>query len=248
MSYPQGPPGSPGYPPAQQPTQFTAPTQQFVKAEPAHAAHWRAESAADVSDCRGRGARPGGIPVQLRAAVHIGADFFAPTLLDLGVVAAVAAGLTAGVSLLPKQKALPALVAVLSVLAFPAGDRCILQGAGRRLDRLGAVPDHRVHGDPGDRRGGCALVRCGRHHPARSEAAVRPAVRPVRRPRRAVLRTAAARWPSATPAAGPCGSTRRPTAVATRAAGRPTYAGGQQSGPRPRRPDSPPTASRRPIP
>jgi hypothetical protein len=47
-----------------------------------------------------------------------GADFFTPTLLDLGVVAAIAAGLIAGVSLLPKQRALPAVIAVLSVLAF----------------------------------------------------------------------------------------------------------------------------------
>ena len=119
MSYPQGPPGNPGYPPAQQPTtQFTAPTQQFVKAEPAPAAP----------------AGPSQLPMYLTVAVVVlglavylssfgplftsGADFFTPTLLDLGVVAAVAAGLTAGVSLLPKQKALPALVAVLSVLAF----------------------------------------------------------------------------------------------------------------------------------
>ena len=119
MSYPQGPPGNPGYPPAQQPTtQFTAPTQQFVKAEPAPAAP----------------AGPSQLPMYLTVAVVVlglavylssfgplftsGADFFTPTLLDLGVVAAVAAGLIAGVSLLPKQKALPALVAVLSVLAF----------------------------------------------------------------------------------------------------------------------------------
>jgi hypothetical protein len=47
-----------------------------------------------------------------------GADYFTPTLLDLGVVAALAAGLCAGVSLLPKQKPLPAAIAVLSVLAF----------------------------------------------------------------------------------------------------------------------------------
>ena len=116
MTYP---PGSPGYPPAQQPTtQFTAPTQQFVKAEPAPAAP----------------AGPSQLPMYLTAAVVVlglavylssfgplftsGADFFTPTLLDLGVVAAIAAGLIAGVSLLPKQKALPALVAVLSVLAF----------------------------------------------------------------------------------------------------------------------------------
>jgi hypothetical protein len=47
-----------------------------------------------------------------------GADYFTPTLLDLGVVAAIAAGLIAGVSLLPKQKLAPAAIAVLSVLAF----------------------------------------------------------------------------------------------------------------------------------
>jgi hypothetical protein len=47
-----------------------------------------------------------------------GADYFTPTLLDLGVVAAIAAGLIAGVSLLPKQKLAPAVIAVLSVLAF----------------------------------------------------------------------------------------------------------------------------------
>jgi Family of unknown function (DUF5336) len=116
MTYP---PGSPGYPPAQQPTtQFTAPTQQFVKAEPAPAP----------------AAGPSQLPMYLTAAVVVlglavylssfgplftsGADFFTPTLLDLGVVAAIAAGLIAGVALLPKQKALPALVAVLSVLAF----------------------------------------------------------------------------------------------------------------------------------
>ena len=120
MSYPQGPPGSPGYPPAQQPTiQFVAPTQQSGRAsEPGPAAP----------------AGPGQLPMYLTVAVVVlglavylssfgplftsGADFFTPTLLDLGVVAAVAAGLTAGVSLLPKQRALPALVAVLSLLAF----------------------------------------------------------------------------------------------------------------------------------
>jgi hypothetical protein len=47
-----------------------------------------------------------------------GADYFTPTLLDLGVVASIAAGLIAAVSLLPKQKPLPAVLAVLSVLAF----------------------------------------------------------------------------------------------------------------------------------
>src|SRR5258705_8520815 len=46
------------------------------------------------------------------------ADFFTPTLLDLGVVASLLGGLIAGVGLVPRQKAAPALVAVLSVLGF----------------------------------------------------------------------------------------------------------------------------------
>jgi hypothetical protein len=117
MTYP---PGSPGYPPAQQPTaQFSAPTQQFGK----------------VPDA-GPGAQegPSKLPVYLTAAVaalgllvylstffplfDVSADFFTPTLLDLGVVAALLAALIAGVALLPKQRPLPAVVAVLSVLGF----------------------------------------------------------------------------------------------------------------------------------
>lgn len=120
MSYPQGPPGNPGYPPAQQPTtQFAAPTQQFGRApEPGPTGP----------------AGPSQLPMYLAVAVVVlglgvylssfgplftsGGDFFTPTLLDLGVVASIAAGLIAGVSLLPKQKSLPAVLAVLSVLAF----------------------------------------------------------------------------------------------------------------------------------
>jgi Family of unknown function (DUF5336) len=116
MTYP---PGSPGYPPAQQPTtQFAAPTQQFGKLpEPAPAAEG-----------------PSKLPVYLTAAVvalglavylssygplfAAGGEIFTPTLLDLGVVAALLAGLLAGVGLVPKQKSSPALVAVLSVLGF----------------------------------------------------------------------------------------------------------------------------------
>jgi hypothetical protein len=116
MTYP---PGSPGYPPAQQPaTQFAAPTQQFGKLP----------EAAPVAE------GPSKLPVYLTAAVaalglavylssygpllETGTDFFAPPLLDLGVVAALLAALIAGVGLVPKQKAAPALVAVLSVLGF----------------------------------------------------------------------------------------------------------------------------------
>ena len=117
MTYP---PGSPGYPPAQQPTQqFAAPTQQFGKAP-------------DAGPAAAEG--PSQLPVYLTAAVAAlglivylssfgpqftaSADFFTPTLLDLGVVASLLAGLIAGAALLPKQKARSALVAVLSVLAF----------------------------------------------------------------------------------------------------------------------------------
>ena len=125
MTYP---PGSPGYPPAQQPTtQFSAPTQQFGKVAGA-----RPPAAA---------AGPSKLPVYLLAAVAVlGLPYTCSasarcstaecgllqrrTLLDLGVRRRRSlAGLIAGVGLLPKQKAPPALVAVLSVLALPAGDR-----------------------------------------------------------------------------------------------------------------------------
>ncbi len=116
MTYP---PGSPGYPPAQQPTtQFAAPTQQFGQ----------------VPDATTTAEGPSKLPVYLTAAVAAlglavylssygplfaaSADFFTPTLLDLGVVASLLGGLIAGVGLVPKQKTAPALVAVLSVLGF----------------------------------------------------------------------------------------------------------------------------------
>ncbi len=120
MSYPQGPSGSPGYPPAQQPTaQFSAPTQQFGK----------------LPDATPAVEGPSKLPTYLTAAVAAlglavylsnygplfeasGTDFFTPTLLDLGVVASLLGALIAGVGLVPKQKARPALVAVFSVLGF----------------------------------------------------------------------------------------------------------------------------------
>src|ERR1700742_1967184 len=117
MTYP---PGNPGYPPAQQPTtQFAAPTQHVTKTpDPAPAPEG-----------------PRKLPVYLTAAVaalglavylssygplfETGADIlFTPTVLDLGMVASLIGALIAGVGLLPKQKAAPALVAVLSVVGF----------------------------------------------------------------------------------------------------------------------------------
>jgi hypothetical protein len=116
MTYP---PGSPGYPPAQQPTtQFAAPTQQFGK----------------VPEGGPAAGGPSKLPLYLTAAVAAlglavylssfgplftaSADFFTPTMLDLGVVASILAALIAGVALVPKQTAAPSLVAVLSVLGF----------------------------------------------------------------------------------------------------------------------------------
>jgi hypothetical protein len=124
MTYP---PGSPGYPPSQQPTtQFSAPTQQFGKQPDA-----------------GPGAEgPSKLPLYLTAAVAaLGlavylfsygplftitssdfpglADFSGASLgLDLAVVASLFAGLLAGTSMLPKQKSYVAVVAVLAVVAL----------------------------------------------------------------------------------------------------------------------------------
>ena len=107
-------PGSPGYPPAQPTTQYAAPTQQFGKADDG----------------------PSKLPVYLTAAVAvlglavylssfgpyftgtIGAELFTPIPLYIGIVAAILAGLLAAVSLVPKQPANHAVVAVLAVLGF----------------------------------------------------------------------------------------------------------------------------------
>ncbi|MCT7657409.1 DUF5336 domain-containing protein [Mycobacterium deserti] len=120
MSYPQGQPGSPGYPQAQQQptTSFAAPTQQFGRVPDAG-------PAADVGSK---------LPVYLGAAVaalgllaylsiffpllDVGSDLYQPSLMDLGVVAALLAALIAAVSLVPKQKGRTAIVAVLAVLGF----------------------------------------------------------------------------------------------------------------------------------
>ena len=124
MTYP---PGSPGYPPAQQPTtQFAAPTQQFGKVDTNPPATSPTSNEA-----------PSKLPLYLIAGVAVlglavylssfgplfrisGADTFSfsPFLLDFGIVAAVLAGLFAAVNLVPKQVASPALIAVLSVLGF----------------------------------------------------------------------------------------------------------------------------------
>ncbi len=128
MTYP---PNSSGYPPGQQPTQqFSAPTQQFGKVEQPQAA------AAPAA------AGPSKLPLYLLVAVAVlglavyllsfgpmftisDTDF--PQLgsasgtslgLGLAVVASLLAGLLAGASLLPRQKAAVGVVAAVSVLGF----------------------------------------------------------------------------------------------------------------------------------
>ncbi|MFB1295031.1 DUF5336 domain-containing protein [Mycobacterium sp. pW049] len=127
MSYPQGAPGGPGFPPAQQPTnQFSAPTQQFSK----------------VPDSEPAGDGPSKLPLYLSAATAAlgllvflssfgpqfavgSADLAAAAALGgislwglLVVVAALLAALFAGVGLLPRQGNYSALAAVAAVLGF----------------------------------------------------------------------------------------------------------------------------------
>jgi hypothetical protein len=127
MSYPQGPPGSAGYQPGQQPNpQFTAPTQQFSK-QP------EAEPAAEG---------PSKLPFYLTAAVAalgllVFLSSFGPLFtitasdfpglgelsgssygLVIAVVASLVAALLAVVSLLPRQRNYVAVTAVAAVLAF----------------------------------------------------------------------------------------------------------------------------------
>ncbi len=213
MTYP---PGSPGYPPAQQPTnQFAAPTQQFGK----------------VPDAAPAAEGPSKLPMYLTAAVaalglavylssygplfEASADFFTPTLLDLGVVASLLAALIAGVGLVPKQKTAPALVAVLSVLGFLLVIAIVLTDASGRQNRMGPLPDHRFQRGAGDRRRRGAAVRRGCHHAACAAAPLRAAaaVRSVRRSR-TVLRTAPAARPAAP--AGPAAPAAAWLSVAVR--------------------------------
>ncbi|MGZ8801065.1 MAG: DUF5336 domain-containing protein [Mycobacterium sp.] len=120
MSYPQGAPGGPGYLPAQQSNaQFSAPTQQFStlpESDPAGAGTNKlaAYFAAAVA-LLGLLVYVGGLGPQFTAGSEI---FITPFRIDLAVAASMLAAMTAGVGLLPKQTARPALVAVLSLLGF----------------------------------------------------------------------------------------------------------------------------------
>jgi hypothetical protein len=120
MSYPQGPPGNPGYPPAQQPNaQFAAPTQQFSKlpeTEPA------AQGATKLPLYLAVAVGVLGLLVYLSSfgpQFTVASEvFITPLRIEIAVVASVLAALIAGVGLLPKQTPRPALVGVLSLLSF----------------------------------------------------------------------------------------------------------------------------------
>ena len=134
-------PGSPGYPPAQQPTtQFAAPTQHFGKAE-------GLQQAAGVPDRRGRGTRPGGVPVELRPVfhrddrgrvVHPGA----PVPRHCGGSAGRSPrGRKPGAQADGRQRRGGGAVRA----GLPVGARDRHHRAQRCLPRLGAVRDHCVH-------------------------------------------------------------------------------------------------------
>lgn len=120
MSYPQGPPGGPGYPPAQQQNpQFAAPTQQFSKLPDTNPT---AEVATKLPLYLGAAVALLGFLVylssfgpQFTVATEV---FITPVRIDIAVTASVLAALIAGVGLLPKQTARPALIGVLSLLGF----------------------------------------------------------------------------------------------------------------------------------
>ncbi len=106
MSYPSGQPGNQGYPSGPPAGQYSAPTQQF--GQPPDAAP----------------AGPSKLPLYLNVAVAVLglAAYLTTFALDsgstIGPVAAILAGLLAGVGLVPKQRSHYAVIAVLAVLGF----------------------------------------------------------------------------------------------------------------------------------
>lgn len=114
MPYPQGAPGGPGYPPAQQPhAPYAAPTQQFARLPGYESGESRlpAYLASAIAAL--------GFLVYLASfgpQFSTGSEFF--IRIDLAVAASVLAALIAGFGLLPKQTARPALVGVLAALSF----------------------------------------------------------------------------------------------------------------------------------
>ena len=164
MTYP---PGSPGYPPAQQPTtQFAAPTQQFGK----------------VPDTAPAAEGPSKLPMYLTAAVA--ALGLAVYLSSYGPLFASECRLLHAHAARPRRGGVaarradrrrrPGAQAEDGARAgggavgagLPAGDRDRADRAAGRQNRMGPLPDHRVQRGAGDRRRRGAAVRRGCHHAA----------------------------------------------------------------------------------
>ena len=255
MTYP---PSSSGYPPGQQTTQqFSAPTQQFGKAEQPQATPAQAA------------AGPSKLPLYLLVAVAVlglavylfsfgpmftisDTDF--PQLgsasgtslgLGLAVVASLLAGLLAGASLLPKQKAAVGVVAAVSVLGFLLVIAEIInkpEGVSIGWALYVVIVLTSPAGSGGDR---CLAARRGHRLGARAAAEARAAaVRPVRRAE-PVLRSAAAPARSS-----PASASGISVAIRRRLPGgwivlRRLLRAASRAAHRRRRPASRPTASRR---
>ncbi|WP_166906292.1 DUF5336 domain-containing protein [Mycobacterium sp. DL440] len=132
MTYP---PSNPGYPPAPQSgSQFDA-TQQFAKAVPAPASSAPAPAAAAPGENK--------LPEILLAVVAVTGllTYFVSFALDIAIVVgtfivplALAAGLVAGVSVLPKQKNRVTAAVVLSTVAFLLSIPVVLAAPGSDSD------------------------------------------------------------------------------------------------------------------
>ncbi|MGE0219982.1 DUF5336 domain-containing protein [Mycolicibacterium sp.] len=121
MSYPQGPPGSPGYPPAQQQNpQFSAPTQQFSRQPEADSP--AAEASSKLPVYLGAAVAVLGLLVYLSSygpQFTVASEvFLTPVRIDIAVAASLLAALIAAVGALPKQTLHAGLIAVLSLLGF----------------------------------------------------------------------------------------------------------------------------------
>ncbi len=106
MSYPSGPPGSSGYPSGPPAAQYSTPTQQFGQVpDAAPAGHSKLPRYLDIA------------VAALGFAAYL-TTFALDSGTTIGPIAAILAGLLAGVGLVPKQKGHFGVVAVLAVLGF----------------------------------------------------------------------------------------------------------------------------------
>ena len=252
MSYPQGQPGNPGYPPAQQPTtQFAAPTQQFGKAPEAGPA--AAEGPSKLPEYLTAAVAALGLALYLSSFGPLftaGGEYFTPTLLDLGVVAGVARGVDRRRRPAAQAEGQPRARRGAVRAGFPACHPDRAHRPRRRCPRLGAVPHHRVQRAAGHRGGGGAVVRRRRAQRARCRSrATSSSTASTARPASTTGSRSSTDRRSSRPPSSSARDIRRNTA-ATRVAADPPPADSPADpspGLRRRRPDSRPTASRRRV-